>query len=157
MKTSSCTRVEPLLAALAFALALSGSARADDHSRTVGGYTVYLGIVPAEVVKGHKPGHPERQMHGGLPYRRGQQHIMVVILETTSGNRITDARVVARVSETGLAPMQKPLEPMGIAGAMSFGNYFPMRGPGPYSIKVTFELPAVNQKLETEFRYAMPR
>lgn len=156
MNTASRRRIQPLLAALALAVSLTAPARAE-HTKTVDGHTVYLGVVPAEIIRGHEPGHPERQMHGGLPYRRGQQHIMVVIFETASGKRITDARVVARVSETGLAPVQKKLEPMEIAGAMSFGNYFPMRGPGPYSIKVTFELPAAKQKLETEFQYAMPR
>jgi hypothetical protein len=156
MYATSRTKVRPLLAILALAASIAAPAYAD-HSRTVNGYTVYLGVVPAEIIRGHEPGHPERQMHGGLPYRRGQQHIMVVIFETANGKRITDARVVARVSETGLAPVQKPLEPMEIAGAMSFGNYFSMGGAGPYSIKVTFELPVAKQKLETEFRYAAPR
>jgi len=156
MKVASRRRAGPLFAVPALALLLATPANAE-HTRNVDGHTVYLGVVPAEIIRGHEPGQPERRMHGGLPYRRGQQHIMVVIFETASGKRITDARVVARVSEPGLAPMQKPLEPMEIAGAMSFGNYFSMGGPGPYRIKVTFELPAVNQKLETEFRYAMPR
>lgn len=156
MKIASRRRAGPLFAVLALAVWLAAPAYAED-ARNVDGHTVYLGVVPAEIIRGHEPGHSERQMHGGLPYRRGQQHIMVVIFETANGKRITDARVVARVSETGLAPVQKPLEPMEIAGAMSFGNYFPMGGPGPYRIKVTFELPAAKQKLETEFRYAMPR
>jgi len=149
-------KVGPLLAALALAASLAAPARAE-HSKTVDGHTVYLGIVPAELVKGHEPGHLERDMHGGVPSRRGQYHVMVVIFETASGKRVTDASVIARVSEPGLAPMQKKLEPMVIAGAMSFGNYFPMGGLGPYSIKVTFELPTIKHKLETEFRYAAPR
>lgn len=156
MNAASQRRIQPLLAGLALAVWLAAPARAE-HMRTVDGHTVYLGVVPAEIIRGHEPGHPERQMHGGLPYRWGQQHIMVVIFETTSNKRVTDAWVVARVSETGLPAMQKPLEPMEIAGAMSFGNYFPMGGPGPYRIRVIFELPVAKQKLETEFRYAMPR
>jgi len=78
---------------------------------------------------------------------------VVAIFESASGKRITDAGVVARVAEPGLAPVRKQLEPMVIAGAMSFGNYFPMGGPGPYSIKVTFQLPKIKRQLETEFRY----
>ena len=77
---------------------------------------------------------------------------MIVILETATGNRVTNARVVARVSEPGLAPMQKKLEPMEISGAMSFGNYFAMGAGGPYSIKLAIELPAAKRKLDTEFR-----
>ena len=156
MNAVPCRSVRPLLAALVLALSFAAPARAE-HSKTVGGLTVYLGVVPAEVVKGHEPGHSERQMHEGVPSRRGQYHVMVVIFESASGKRITDARVVARVSEPGLAPVQKQLEPMAIAGAMSFGNYFPMGSAGPYSIKVAFEPAAAKQKFETEFRYAMPR
>ena len=149
-------KAQPLLAALAFAVSLVAPAHAED-ARNIDGYTVYLGVVPAEIVKGHIPGYPEQEMHGGVPYRRGQYHVMVVIFETASGKRVIDARVMARVSETGLGSEQKPLEPMVIAGAMSFGNYSPMGGPGPYSIKVGLELPTAKRKLETEFRYARPR
>jgi hypothetical protein len=137
------------------ALALAASIAAPVHaenSQTVNGHTVYLGIVPAEFVKGHEPAHPEREMHGGAPYRRGQYHVMIVIFETATGKRVTDARLVARVSELGLAPMQKKLEPMEISGAMSFGNYFAMGGAGPYRIKLAIELPAAKRKLDTEFR-----
>lgn len=153
MIVTSRRRVGPLLAALALTASLAAPAGADEHSRSVNGHTVYLGVVPAEIVKGHEPGHPERLMHGGVPYRRGQYHVMVVIFESVSGKRITDADVVARIAEPGIAPVQKQLQPMVIAGAMSFGNYFPMGGPGPYSIKVTFQLPKIKRQLETEFRY----
>ena len=156
MKAASRRTIQTLLAALALGASFAAPVRAE-HSKNVGGHTVYLGVVPAEVVKGHEPGHPERQMHGGMPNRRGQYHVMVVIFESANGKRITDARVVARVSEPGLAPVQKQLEPMLIAGAMSFGNYFPMGGAGPYRIKVAFEPATAKQKFETEFRYAMPR
>jgi hypothetical protein len=143
--------VQPFLVALALASLIAASAHAE-NSQTVDGHTVYLGIVPAEIVKGHEPGHPEREMHGGAPTRRGQYHVMIVIFETSTGKRVTDARLVARVAEPGLVPMQKKLEPMEISGAMSFGNYFAMSGAGPYRIKLAIELPATQRKLDTEFR-----
>src|SRR5512134_1903921 len=37
----------------------------ESQVRVAGGMAVYLGVVPAEIVKGHSPAHPERQMHGG--------------------------------------------------------------------------------------------
>lgn len=143
--------IHRLTSALALAASIAAPAHAE-NSQTVDGHTVYLGVVPAEIVKGHEPGHPEREMHGGAPYRRGQYHVMIAIFETATGKRITDARLVARVSEPGLAPMQKKLEPMEISGAMSFGNYFAMGSAGPYSIKLAIELPATQRKLDTEFR-----
>ena len=140
-----------LLSALALAASVAAPAHAET-SQTVDAYTIHLGVVPAESMEGHEPGHPERAMHGGKPFRHGQYHVMIVILETATGNRVTNARVVARVSEPGLAPMQKKLEPMEISGAMSFGNYFAMGAGGPYSIKLAIELPAAKRKLDTEFR-----
>ena len=145
-----------LACALALAASIAGAAHAET-SKTVDGYTIYLGVVPAEFVKGHEPGHPEREMHGGAPTRRGQYHVMIVIFETATGKRVTDARPVARVSDPGLAAVQKSLEPMDISGAMSFGNYFPMGGAGPYSIRLAIELPAVKRKLDTEFQNIRPR
>ena len=143
--------IQRLLSVLALAASVAVPAHAE-NSQTVDGHTVYLGVVPAEFVKGHEPAHPEREMHGGAPYRSGQYHIMIVIFETATGKRATDARLVARVSEPGLAPVQKKLEPMEISGAMSFGNYFAMGGAGPYRIKLAIELPAAKRKLDTEFR-----
>ena len=87
MKIASRRRAGPLFAVLALAVWLAAPAYAED-ARNVDGHTVYLGVVPAEIIRGHEPGHSERQMHGGLPYRRGQQHIMVVIFETANGKRI---------------------------------------------------------------------
>ena len=150
MNPASCS-IRRLLSALALAASVAVPAHAE-NSQTVDGHTVYLGVVPAEFVKGHEPAHPEREMHGGAPYRSGQYHIMIVIFETATGKRVTDARLVARVSEPGLAPVQKKLEPMEISGAMSFGNYFAMGGAGPYRIKLAIELPAAKRKLDTEFR-----
>ena len=39
----------------------------DPPYKTAGGLAVYLGVVPAEIVKGHPPGHTEGAMHGGPP------------------------------------------------------------------------------------------
>jgi hypothetical protein len=144
--------IRRLTSVLALTASLAAPAGADEHSRSVNGHTVYLGVVPAEIVKGHDPGHPEREMHGGAPTRSGQYHVMIAIFETATGKRVTDAQLVARVSEPGLAPVQKKLEPMEISGAMSFGNYFAMGGAGPYRIKLAIELPAAKRKLDTEFR-----
>lgn len=151
MNASSCRSIQPFLVVLALATSITVPAHAE-NSRTVDGHTVYLGVVPAEFVKGHEPGHPEREMHKGAPARRGQQHVMIAIFETATGKRVTDARVVARVSQPGLTQIQKKLEPMEIAGAMSFGNYFAMGSAGPYNIKLAIELPATKRKLDTEFQ-----
>ena len=63
---------------IAMALAL-GPALADDGYRSVDGLAVYLGIVPAAVVRGHPTAHAESSMHGGAGTARHQQHIVVAV------------------------------------------------------------------------------
>lgn len=105
----------------------------------------------------HRPRPRAEKKRSSPKARKKAEACMVVIFETASGKRITDASVLARISEPGLAPVQKKLEPMMVADAMSFGNYFSMGGAGAYSIKVTFVLPATKRRLETEFQYSAPR
>lgn len=124
------------MAACAAVVVLSPAAYAAGDYRSVGGYAIYLGVVPAAIAQGHPPDHPERRMHGGAPRGRGQHHVMVAVFDAASGARIDDAVVTAKVGEPGLAPVQKRLEPMRIAGAMSYGNYFALPPPGPYRIEV---------------------
>ena len=54
------------------AVAVSGAAvqAADDYTRSADGLTAYLGVMPAEIVKGHPPGHPEQAMHGRSAQRQ---------------------------------------------------------------------------------------
>ena len=41
------------------------TAAEDAQYKTANGLAVYLGVVPAEIVKGHPSGHAETTMHGG--------------------------------------------------------------------------------------------
>jgi len=43
------------------------------YRQVVDGMAVYFGIVPAELVRGHPPHHPEGTMHGGAPI--GDNHV----------------------------------------------------------------------------------
>lgn len=146
------------LAACAAVVALSPAAvayAAGDY-RAVDGYAIYLGVVPAAIAQGHPPEHPERKMHGGAPRGRGQHHVMVAVFDAASGARIEDAVVTAKVGEPGLAPAQKRLEPMAIAGAMSYGNYFALSPPGPYRIELQVARPGA-APIVTTFTYAPAR
>lgn len=60
--------------------------------------------------------------------------------------------------EIGRAGTQKKLEPMPIAGTITYGNYFDMPASNnPYRIKVLIELPGVAGVIETEFEYQHAR
>ena len=91
--------------------------------QTVDDLTIYLGVVPAAVTRGHAPQHPERSMHGGVA-RPGLHdvHLLVAVFSRPTGQRVTNAAVTARLHGTGSNRWTVPLTPMTINGALTFGG-----------------------------------
>jgi hypothetical protein len=106
------------------------------EAKTAGGLTVYVGVVPAEIVKGQHPAGP--QVHGRVPKGAHEFHLVVAVFDATTNARITDATVTAKVSGIGLSGPQKTLEPMKIADTVTYGSFFTL-SPDLYTIKVTVE------------------
>lgn len=69
-------------------------------SKTAGGMTVYVGIVPAEIVKGLGK---ELPMHGGVPKGAHQYHLVAAVFDAAGGARLADAAVNAQISGIGRA------------------------------------------------------
>jgi hypothetical protein len=122
-------------------------------SKTVGNVVIYLGILPAEMIRGHPKGHPEATMHGGQPGGSGQYHVVIALFDAKSGTRITKADISARVSEIGLAGEEKKLEPMEIAGTETYGNFFRMAGHGPFRISLTIRISDQPQEIKAVFEH----
>ena len=140
-------------AILLFLGALGGVANGQTF-KVAEGVAIYLGIVPAEVVRGHPAEHPEGSMHRGAPPGPGQYHVMVALFDAKSGQRITDSPVIARVSSTGGGTrVEKTLEPMNIADSITYGNFFPMPDPGPYKIAILIYRPGLSHVIEAEFEH----
>ena len=141
----------------ALALLLTSTAGATDYYKTVDGIAVYFGVLPAELVLGHSPEHPEKKMHGGVPRGKAQHHIVVAVFDLQNGERITNVEVSARIQEAAFAPLSKKLEPMTIDKTTSFGNYFPMSGSGPYRIDVDIRKAGALKPVTVRFDYSHPR
>lgn len=124
------------LPALLVLLSLSSGADAAASSKTVGGLTVYLGVLPAAMIEGEVEEHVEAA-HGDVPRGRHAYHILAAVFDARTRERIEKATVEARVTPLGLAPVTRLLEPMTIAGTLTYGNYFTMRGDGRYQIELT--------------------
>lgn len=141
------------------ALLLTAAFAADSSQhKVVHGVAIYLGVFPAEMILGHPRAHTEAEMHGGVPAGQHQQHVVVALFDDATGKRITGAIVKANVSEIGLSGVQKKLEPMLIAGTVSYGNYFNMPvTSNPYRIQVRIELPGVADVIEAQFDYQQAR
>jgi len=140
-----------LLAAL-LGVALSVPAAERGYRQVVDGVAIYFGIMPAQLVRGHPPEHSEGQMHGGAP--AGENHIMIALFNAQSGARVTGAEIGATVTGPDRYKAEKRLEPMIVAGSMSYGNYFYMPGPGPYRIRLSIRLPGAHEALRASFTWA---
>jgi hypothetical protein len=133
------------------------SAAEDAQFKTVDGLAVYLGVVPAAIVKGHPSGHAEQTMHGGVPAGRNEYHIVVAVFDVVTSERVSDAIVRAEVSGLGLAGPRKTLEPMTIAQTITYGGFFDLPGRDIYTVELEIQRPdtkpvAVNFTYENVFR-----
>ena len=144
-----------ILSAIALALSLTaaGHAQGDDLSKTIDGITIYLGIVPAEIVRGHPSQHGESTMHRAVPRGSEFRHIVVALFDAKTGDRITDATVDARVEQVGLAAQNKALDPMQIASTLSYGNYFAMPPSQLYTITLKVKAKRYPHAVEARFEY----
>lgn len=140
-------------AAGVFALAAAAALIAADHGKVVDGVAVYFGVVPSEVITGHPQAHEERAMHGGAPTAAHRHHVVVALFDEATGRRVENAKVKASVTEAGRASQGKALDPMTIAGTLTYGNYFTMSGRGPYRIRVSATLPGSTRPYVADFDY----
>lgn len=150
MKTKGNSWFVGLIAA--FLLLAATTARPAGYEQVVDGVAVYFGLMPAEIVRGHPREHPESEMHGGAA--AGENHILIALFDDKTGARITHAEVTATITGPGNFKAEKKLDPMKIAGAMSFGNYFYMTGPGPYRIALRIRIPGIGHEVRAEFAWA---
>lgn len=133
---------------------IAGGAQAADtaSSKTVGGLTVYLAVLPAAMIRGETEEHVT-EAHGKVPRGSHVYHVMAAVFDADSGLQLDDASVEARVTPLGLAPVIRELEPMVVAGAVTYGNYFTMRGDGLYRIAFTVNAKGRSEPVSVEFSY----
>jgi hypothetical protein len=150
MTTARVTKLRWLLAGLL--LVVSATVAAGGYRQVVDGVAIYFGVVPAELVRGHPREHPESEMHGGVP--AGENHLVIALFNDKTGERITRAEITATITGPDRFKLEKKLEPMIIAGAASYGNYFNMPGPGPYRITLRIRTPGIGHDIGATFTWA---
>src|ERR687897_978057 len=91
-------RRRPAVLAAAFALALAplmaAAGAADSNYKTLGGLSVYLGVLPAAMVQAQSKCHAEQAMHGGVQAGAHAHHMIAALFntETGSGSRMRWSR-----------------------------------------------------------------
>ena len=124
-----------LILGVSLALPAAVHAQVLDPFQKVDGLAMYLGVMPAQIVRGHPTGHTEAAMHGGPPHDPDTYHLVVALFDATSGTRIEDADVSAAVSGLGHVGMQRiRLEPMSIAATVTYGGFVRMPTRDRYTI-----------------------
>lgn len=109
----------------------------DASYKSVDGLAAYLGIIPAQVLKGHPSGHHERSMHGGTPGGVHVIHLVVALFDAESGDRIENADVSAHVSGLGGVGAQTvKLDPMRIANTTTFGGFIDLSSNDLYDVQI---------------------
>jgi cytochrome c5 len=129
----------------------TGAASGQDY-RVVEGTTVYFGVVPADVIRSHPNDYPA-SVYGSAPMLPDHYYVTIAAFDARSGQRITDAIVKARISGAAGAGSEKTLQAITIANAVSYGNYFPIAGGGPYKVSVHINRPGVPGVVQAQFQY----
>ena len=128
------------------------AANADPNHRIVGNMDIYLGVTPANRLRGFPGGSPERSMHGGVPGGDDYQHVNITLLDHKRSAPITGAKVDIRVEQPALTGDTKVLEPMPFGGG-SYGNYVRMRADKSYRIIVRVQPPGAARPSEVRFEH----
>ena len=154
MNDTILRRLACVVQAAVFVLIAGVSLAGDlDRYKVADGIGIYLGVMPTDLIADHPVEHTETAMHGRIPLEEHHHHVMVALFESKTGERITDAEVKANVREVGLAGQVKELEPMTIAGALTYGNYFELRYRARYLISIQVRRLGSPRVIEVRFEY----
>ena len=133
--------------------AAAGPAKPAGNVKTVGGTEIYLGVLPAEVLRSFPKDSVERSMHGGVPSGSGYYHVNVSVLDARSNAPISGAKVEIKVDERGLSSETKALLPMATSSIPSYGNYVRLKGKTQYVFTVKVQKPDSPQPVEAQFEH----
>jgi len=148
-----CLLLSLVIALLASANAAIATDDAAQYKQSQG-LAVYLGILPAAMVKGHDPGHTESTMHGGASAGQHEYHLLVAVFEESSGLRIADAEVIATITGLGhVGGTRLQLEPMRIEDTVTYGNFINFPGADLYTIEVSVRRRDAPHPIAFEFSY----
>ncbi len=126
---------------------------APERARVVDGVEIQYGVVPAaRAVPAHRQNPGGERAHGGTP-SLDAYHLDVALFDAATKQRITQAKVWATVRELNTAGKRKRLDAEAFGNAVSYGNYFAIKGEGPFRIVVEAEVPGRKAPVQAEFDY----
>ena len=119
--------------------------------KVVHGTEIYLGLLPAEVLRSYPKASVERSMHGGVPSGSGYYHVNVSVLDSAKAP-VPGASVEVKVDERGgFSSETKTLEPITFNNVPSYGGYVRLKSKTPYQLTVKVKTPTSPQPIEARF------
>lgn len=129
------------------------SAGVVDGVKTVDDLKIYLGVLPAALVRGHKA-ELAAAVHAGLPPRSlHNMHLLVAVFDKNTGARLRGIRVVARIHGTNQNRWNVRLAPMTVNGALTFGGYTNLGAEENVMISVDVARPNRKHVTTAQFQY----
>ena len=123
---------------------LSGPATAGvrQSSQTVDDLTVYLGIVPAAITRGHRTEHAG-EAGAGAPLRSVHDiHLIAAVFSKNSGERVRNVSVSATFQGERGRAWTMPMRPMTVNGALTYGGFTSMGTNMNATVAVIVERPS---------------
>lgn len=136
-----------IAAASVFSVLAAEAQQLSDYRQTADGLTVYLGILPAAMVKG------PATMHSGVYKGSHDYHIVVAVFDAESSGRISDATVGARIAGLAMPGYETNLEPMKIADTTTYGNFVRLPGADLYTFRLTIQRQGLQRPVVVTFKY----
>ncbi|MBT8764809.1 hypothetical protein [Metapseudomonas boanensis] len=125
----------PWLAVLSLLLAFSAAyADLPEQPLRKDGLVIYYGVLPAKLMAPGDLAVGDTHMSPSGTRGVATHHVVIALFDEATGKRLPDATVRASVQPLGGATEEKTLEPMEIAGTVTFGNFFRMDADMPYAI-----------------------
>ncbi len=134
-------------------LAVFGAPVSGDHagqSTTVDGMSVHLGLMPAEVLRQRPEWYPEHEK-SEIPSGKDFYHVMLALFDNSTGERIANAVVEARVSPLGLSGPKRSLVSKRWSGATTYCNFFRLSPLDTYVIRAVIRRPDVSRASKVRF------
>ena len=91
-------------AGLLLAFTTLSAAAVTDFEKHADGLAIYMGVVPAQLLRGNADASHLATMHGGLPGASGSHHLVIAIYDERTQRQVEGADVVANVTPLGLGP-----------------------------------------------------
>jgi len=125
------------------------AAASDPTHKLIEGTDIYLGVLPAEVMRTRHAG-ADGKVQRDIPSGKGYFYVSVVLRDSSTKAEIKDAQIEARVANLMTGETRK-LEAATINNSVSYGNYFQLPGRDPYTVTLQIRKPGAARAIEARF------